>query len=119
MKYGGVNIGALRHRVTLQTPGVPVPDGDGGYINTVAILASRVPAHVAPATTRSLERVVANTVASSATHLVTIRYIQGVNARTALVFHDGPVDRPMSVTGIHDTEERHQELILECQESVQ
>lgn len=119
MKYGGMRLGDLRHRVSLTTPGAIVPDGDGGFTQTTATLASRVPAYVVPASSRALERVVANTVASSASHLVTLRYLPGVTTKTALVFHDGPVDRPMSITGMHDTEERHVELILECQEAVQ
>lgn len=114
-----MNIGALRHRVSLQTPGVSVPDGDGGYTQTVTTLASRVPASVVPATARSLERVVANTVTSNASHLVTLRYLPGVTLQTSLVFHDGATDRPMSITGKHDTDERHIELVLECQEAVQ
>lgn len=114
-----MNVGALRHRVSLELPGGTVPDGDGGYLQTWSTLASRVPASVLPATERSLERVTANTVTANASHTVTLRYLAGVTTQARLVFHDGSVDRPMSVTGVHDTEERHVELILECQEAVQ
>jgi hypothetical protein len=114
-----VNIGALRHRVSLTTPGPPVSDGDAGFIRTPLTFASRVPASVVPATARNLERVVGNTVASMASHLVTIRFLPGVNTQTGLIFHDGTMDRPMSITGMHDTDERHIELILECREVVQ
>lgn len=114
-----MNVGALRHRVTLTNPGVDVPDGEGGFTRVPSVLASRVPASVMPASARSLERVVANTVTSNASHLVTIRYLPGVTMQTALVFHDGAWDRPMSITGKHDTDEKHEQLILECQEQVQ
>lgn len=114
-----MNIGALRHRVTLRTPAAPVPDGEGGYTQTPTTLASRVPASVVLATARSLERLAANTVASMASHLVTLRYLAGVTTKTELVFHDGATDRPMSITGLFDTEERHVELVLACVESVQ
>jgi hypothetical protein len=39
-----------------------------------------------PATARDLERVVAGTVQSSATHLVTIRYLAGVTTKTRVVW---------------------------------
>lgn len=113
-----MNIGSLRHRVTLRTPAVPIADGDGGYTRAVTTLASRVPASVVPASAKSLERVKANTVASSATHVVTLRYLPGVTTQTELVFHDGPTDRPMAITGLSDTEERHVELVLTCEEAV-
>lgn len=111
----------MRHRVTLENPGdaVPDPTGGGGYTQAWTTLASRVPAKVEPASARSLERVTANTVSSSASHLVTVRYVPGVTMQTRLTFHDGEVDRLMAVTGQHDTEERHLELILECAEAVQ
>lgn len=114
-----MNIGALRHRVSVMMPNGPaVPDGDGGYTQPEVTLASRVPASVLPATARSLERVTANTVTANASHTVTLRFVPGVTTAARLIFHDGSVDRPMSVTGVHDTQERHQELILECQEAV-
>jgi len=112
-----MNIGALRHRVTLLTPGTPIPDGDGGYTETWTTLGSRVPAAVEPATARSLERIAANTVTSTASHLVTLRYLSGVTTKTRLTFHD-TTDRTFSVTGTHDEEERHESLVLECTEDV-
>ena len=113
-----MDVGALRHRVTLQTPGAPVPDGDGGYTETWTTLGVRVPATVEPATARSLERIAANTVTSTASHLVTVRYLPGVTTKTRVTFHDGTTDRTFSVTGTHDPEERHRVLILECTEDV-
>jgi len=114
-----MDIGALRHRVTLRLLGAGVADGDGGYTQATTVLAYRVAAKVEPATARTLERVTANTVASSASHLVTLRYLPGVTTQTQLTFHDGQTDRLMSITGVHDHEERHQQLQLECVEAIQ
>jgi SPP1 family predicted phage head-tail adaptor len=108
-----MNIGALRHRITLQTP-TSVADGDGGFSDTWATLAANVPASIAPATAHDLERVVAGTVQSSATHLVTIRYLAGVTTKTRVVFGS----RLFSVTGVQNPDERNISLVLVCQEIV-
>lgn len=113
------SIAAFRHRVTLRNPdGPPVPDGDGGFTQAFTTLADRLPAAVEPAPARTLERGVAGTVASSASHLVTVRYLEGVSTLTQAIFHDGRTDRLLSVTGAHDTEGRHVELALDCVEVV-
>lgn len=113
-----MDVGALRHRITLQTPGAPVPDGDGGYTESWTTLGRRVPASVEPASARALERIAVNTVTSTASHVVTLRYLSGVTTKTRVVFHDGPTDRTLSVTGYHDPQEKHRVLILECVEDV-
>jgi SPP1 family predicted phage head-tail adaptor len=108
-----VRAGELRHLITLQTPSTAAPDGDGGFTNTWTDLAT-VWASIVPATARDLERVVAGTVQSSATHLVTIRYLAGVTTKTRVVFGS----RLFSVTGVQNTDERNISLVLVCQESV-
>ena len=109
-KYGLA--GGLRHCVTIQTPGANVPDGDGGFTQSWTALASRIPAAVAPATARDLERVVAGTVQSTASHLVTIRYLAGVTTAQRVVFHDSVGDRTFSINGVMDEDERHVQLVL-------
>jgi SPP1 family predicted phage head-tail adaptor len=104
--------GTLRHLVTLQTP-ASASDGDGGFTDTWTTLAT-VWASIVPATARDLERVVAGTVQSSATHLVTIRYLAGVTTKTRVVFGS----RLFSVTGMQNPEERNISLVLVCQEIV-
>src|SRR6185503_11551543 len=101
-----------------ETPAAPVPDGDGGFTQAWAIVARRVAASVEPTTARSLERIRSNTVSSTASHLVTLRYRRGVTTTMRLTFHDGLSDRVMSITGVHDVNERHRELVLECAEAV-
>lgn len=112
-----MDAGSLRHRVTLQEPGTPTPDGQGGYTETVTTLVSRAPAAVEPATAQMLERIGANTVTPMATHLVTLRYLPGVTTKTAVVFHD-VTDRTLAVTGVYDRQVRHRELVLGCVERV-
>lgn len=105
--------GSLRHRVTLQTPATAA-DGDGGYTDTWTALAT-VWASVVPATAHDLERAVAGTVQSSATHLVTIRYLAGVTTKTRVLFGT----RTLQVTGVQNPDERNISLVLVCQEIVQ
>jgi SPP1 family predicted phage head-tail adaptor len=109
-----VRAGELRHLITLQTPSPATPDGDGGYTEDPWTTLATVWASIVPATARDLERVVAGTVQSSATHLVTIRYLAGVTTKTRVVFGT----RLFSVTGVQNPEERNISLVLVCQESV-
>lgn len=112
-----MDIGRLRHRVTLQTPGPAIPDGDGGYTDSATTLVSRAPAEVEPATASSMERIGANTVTASASHLVTLRYVPGVTTKTRAIVHD-VTDREFSITGIFDEAMRHRVLVLACVERV-
>jgi SPP1 family predicted phage head-tail adaptor len=111
-----MDIGALRHRVTLENPGTPVPDGDGGYTEAwTALSPASVSASIVPATARDLERVVAGTVMATATHVVTIRYHSGVTTKTRVTFGT----RVFSVTGVQNADERNIQLQLVCEEIVQ
>jgi SPP1 family predicted phage head-tail adaptor len=108
--------GHFRHRVTLENP-TDVPDAEGGYTTTWARLGpSTHAAVIRPATARDLERVVANTVQTTASHLVTIWYVAGVTTATRVIFHDTIGDRTFSVTGVQDEDERHIQLTLACVE---
>jgi head-tail adaptor len=108
-----MNIGALRHRVTLAgEPMVNTPDGHGGYTAVPTVLATNVPAAIEPATARDVERRVGNTVAASVSHLVTIRYLPGVSNGTQVVFGT----RRLYVRGVQNPEERNISLVLACEE---
>jgi SPP1 family predicted phage head-tail adaptor len=113
-----MNFGSLRHRVTLGNPGAAVPNGKGGYTQTYTAFGTRLPAAVEPASVRSLERIMANTTVAMATHVVTIRYLDGVTMQTRVTFHDGNVDRQLYVCGIQDPELRHETLALACNETM-
>jgi SPP1 family predicted phage head-tail adaptor len=105
--------GQKRHLVTLENPGPSVPDGDGGYTQTWASLGSRY-AEVKPATARDLERTIAGTVLSTASHIVTLDYQAGVTTATRVLFKG----RTLSVTGVANPDERDVDLVLVCVEVV-
>jgi head-tail adaptor len=110
-----MNVGGLRHWVTLTGPGVMTPDGQGGYtIARTPLEPARVKAEIRQATVRELERVTAGAVVSSATHIVTMRFHPQVTMQTEIAFEN----TALSVTGINDVEKRHRELILTCEEVV-
>lgn len=107
--------GQKRHLVTLEKPGPPVSDNDGGYTNPpVALSPSSMRAEIKPATARDLERSVANTVQSTASHIVTMDYHPQVDTTTRLLFNG----RTFQVTGVQNPEERNIELVLACEEVV-
>jgi head-tail adaptor len=108
-----VDVGSLRHLVTLENPGAALPDGDGGFtLAWTALDPPQVWASIKPATARDLERAVAGTVQASASHLVTLRYVNGVSTKTRLVFGT----RIFAVQGVHNVDERNRELVLACAE---
>lgn len=110
-----MDIGALRHVVLLENPTGQVPDGEGGYTEGWAALSpARVPAAIKPATARDLERQVANSVQSTASHILTMRYVPGVTTATRITFGT----RQFSVTGIQNTDERNIELVIAAVEKV-
>jgi head-tail adaptor len=57
---------------------------------------------------------VANTVQSTASHIVTIDYHSGVNTRTQITFGS----RTFQVEGFHNPDERNIQLVLACKEVV-
>lgn len=106
-----MNIGQLRHKVTLEGPGPSVPDGDGGFTTVWTVLA-RVWADIRPATPRDLERRVASTVQATASHIVVIRWLPGVTTATRIKFGT----RTFEVTGVQNPEEQDVSLVLACEE---
>jgi SPP1 family predicted phage head-tail adaptor len=104
------------HRVTLQNPGPPVQDTDGGYAQTWTDLTPpTMSARIAPATAAALERVTAGaTVLSAATHIVTMPYHPQVTTKTRIIFSG----RTLTVTGVSNPEERNIETIAVCEEVV-
>jgi len=96
-------IGDYRHLVLFQTPGAPVPDGDGGFTQSWTDLSPATwHVSITPATTRDLERVSAGTVLSTASHIVKGRYHAGVTTQTRMVFGG----RTFSITSKANLEER-------------
>jgi SPP1 family predicted phage head-tail adaptor len=108
-----MRIGSLRHRVTVQNPSTPTPDGDGGFTQTMTD-AEIVWAEIRPASAHDLERVVGGTVLSSASHLVRMRYRPAITTKSQLLFGS----RVFAVTGVQNVDERNVELVIACQEVV-
>ncbi len=112
--------GQRRLLVTLDAPGPAVPDGDGGYTQGWAPLdPPTVFADVRPASTRDLERVIAGTVQSTATHLVTLPFHPGVTTTTRVRWTD-EAQRPhtANVTAVVNVDERCVEMVLGAMEVV-
>jgi Bacteriophage head-tail adaptor len=108
-------IGTYRHRVLLQNPGPPIPDGAGGYSQSWADLVPAViDVNVQAATARAVEYLAAGTLAASASHVVTGRHHPGVTTQTRVIFGA----RIFHVTGVANPEERDLEMVLMCQEQV-
>src|SRR5215207_1720076 len=93
-----------RHLVTVQGPGVPVPDGEGGYSYVPGPLD---PAtwwcSITPASQRLMERLAAGTVLTEASHVLEGDYHPGIDTQTETVFEG----RTHYVRGVTDPEERH------------
>jgi SPP1 family predicted phage head-tail adaptor len=96
------------HLVTLQNPGVPVPDGDGGTVATWTDLApSAVMAAIGPASVRDLERLAAGTVITQATHVITIPYHPQVTTAARVLFRG----RSFSLVSVVNPGERNIQLV--------
>jgi head-tail adaptor len=119
-------VGRFNQFVTLENPGGSTPDGDGGFTQAwMPLSPAQVWASITPATARDLERVVANTVQASASHVVRLRFHDGVTTKTRLTKGprnpDGTLpagSREFQVTSVQNPEERDVELVLTCTERV-
>jgi head-tail adaptor len=120
-----MNVGSLRHLVTLEVPGPAQPDGDGGFTLTWAPLTPatwRAAIEPAPA----LEGVVAGTVQAVATHVLRGRYHPGITMQTRITKGARtaggalePGSQEFQITGIQNVEQRNVETVLVCVEVVE
>jgi len=114
------------HPLTLTIPGAEVPDGLGGFTPGPATVLGPILGDIAPATARNAERILPSVVIASASHLVRILYPRDVAGLTraslqkaSLVYHDPTGgDRTFGVLDAVDVEERHEVLILACEEAL-
>ncbi len=107
--------GKRRHLVTLANPSTPVPDGDGSYTQEpVPLNPPYAYAAIVPATVRELERLMAGTVISEATDILSMPYHAQVTTQTIVTFNG----RTLRVTGVMNPEERNRETICACVEVV-
>jgi len=105
--------GDLRHRVSLSMPGQRVPDGDGGFTATWTPLSpATVWCAIESASAQKLERLVSNTVAAAATHVLMMRYHAGVTTKTRVTFGS----RVFEVVGVVNVDERRVRTVALCTE---
>jgi len=111
--------GKRQHRVRYDNPGVPVPDGDGGYTHGWEPIYPAIPyfdVEILPATVRDLERQTAGTITAAASHIVVGDYFAGVTIQSRVVrLVDGVV---FHVTGLANRGERDVTMALFCQEQL-
>jgi SPP1 family predicted phage head-tail adaptor len=103
------------HVITLQGPGVPVPDGDGGVIQSWTDLdPPTVKASITAATARDIENLAAGTVIAQAAHVITMPYHPHVTTATRVQFRG----RSFSLTNVINREERNIQLVCLAIEGV-
>jgi head-tail adaptor len=99
-----LSIGTQKDLVTLDQPGPPIPNPDGGYGQTwTALSPPSAFAAIVPATVAVLERLAAGTVVSTASHVITFPYHPEVTTQTRI--HEGP--RSFTVVGVVDPDNAH------------
>jgi head-tail adaptor len=105
--------GEYRHVVRFELPGVPVPDGDGGYTQGWTPIAPGTwHVSIRPASARDLENETAGTIAAIASHIVTGDYLAGITTQARMVkLDDG---RIFQVQGKSNVDERNETMILAC-----
>lgn len=110
-----MGIGAFRHVVTLDDPGDPVSDPDGGWMPGWTPLdpptwhcAIQQPA------ARTLESIGAGSVEAQATHMLTGRYHPGISTQTRVTFEG----RTFNVLYVANRDERDVQTDLVCAEVV-
>jgi head-tail adaptor len=110
------SIGQRPHRVQLQAPGPPVPDGDGGYTQPWSDLdPPALSVKIEAATAVALERKTpAGATITTASHLVTGPYHKGVTTQSRLLFNG----RTLQVNAVTNVDERSIEMVLVCTELV-
>jgi head-tail adaptor len=101
-------------RVSLDAPGPPVSDGDGGFTQTYAPLTP--PAlwgEIKPATVRDIEQLASGTVLSAATLLVFVPFHPDVTTQTRVTWTDNAKrSHTANVVGLVNVDERCRELVL-------
>lgn len=114
-----IEAGKLDHSITVENP-TRVEDPGGGYTETWATIAPNpLPAGIEPATAVNLERIVANVVQSTATHIVTIRFHPGVTLQSRVSFTDrAGKAHVLAVKGMQNPKQRDRVLKLACEEVV-
>jgi head-tail adaptor len=105
--------GRRRHLVRVQNPAPPVPDGDGGFVQTWSDANPReLYVSIEPPTARDLERFTHNTITAGRSVMVTGPYHAGVSTHTRLVLGA----RVFNVAGVDVPLEANREIVMLCAE---
>lgn len=108
-------IGAYRHRVTLDEPGPPISDPDGGWIATWTPLDPPTwNCSITQPAARTLESLGAGSVEAQATHMLVGRYHPGITTQTRVTFEG----RTFNVLYVANKDERDVESDVVCSEVV-
>lgn len=100
-------IGQYRHRVNVEAPGQPVPDGDGGWIETWVPLVPPVwDCAIEIASAKDLEQVTGGAVITTATHFLRGRYHPQLSIVARIKFED----RVFEIQSVHDRDQRRIEI---------
>jgi head-tail adaptor len=84
-----MNLGAFRNLITVENPGAPAPDGDGGFTLTyTAATQGQWWAAIQTATTRAAERIFAGTVTAHASYILNGRFHPEIGMQTRLSWTD-------------------------------
>ncbi len=108
-------LGHYRHVVTLDEPGNPISDPDGGWIPTWAPLDPPTwHCSITQPAARTLESLGAGSVESTATHLLSGRYHKGITTQTRVMFEG----RTLNVIYVANRDERDITTDAVCAEVV-
>lgn len=105
-------IGARRHRIRLQNPSAPIPDGDGGYTEQWdPCTPPTAYAEIVVASSANLERLGAGSVVlANVSELVSMPYHREVTTRTQVSFRS----RTYNVASVTNVDERNIKHVLQC-----
>jgi head-tail adaptor len=109
-----IDPGRLTHSVSIQTPGAPVADGEGGYTQTwYAITPSPVWCSFTSAAARDMQRLAGgNATLAAATHIIEMHYHSGITTRMRVVIGT----RPLNILGVANVDEADEMTRLFCEE---
>jgi head-tail adaptor len=94
--------GKYRFRTRVETPGAPLPDGDGGFVEQWTPVTVWW-CDIEPATVRNQERLVSNTIAATATHVLSGDYHPGITTLCRLWVPDleqPTIDRRYDISSV-------------------
>lgn len=103
------------HKIALEGPGPPIPDGGGGFTESwIPLDPAVVWASIEPATVARQERLFAGAVSAAARVVLGFPYHPGVNTETRITYGASV----FTVVGFEDPERQHVNTWVLCTEIV-